>query len=294
MNKQERIKIYQETVSIVNEGEYILPNGDVIDISANLDKMVEGTRFYTQKVETDSDNKDRYDTRIKVINNDSLYEAWELLDMGLKPCVLNMASFHTPGGGVINGSSAQEENIFRRTNIFKSLYQFHPLGKNYGVKQKIAQYPLNFNYGGIYTPNVTVFRKSEDKGYNLMEEPFIVDVVTVPAVRKPQLIDGKIEPRALKAIKNKIHQILAIALENGNDSLILSAFGCGAYGTPPDEMAKLFADALTQEEFVDRFKVIHFAIIDLPSTNGEHNPNGNLKPFKDIFGYNKFITNNGN
>jgi len=250
MNKQERIKIYQETVSIVNEGEYILPNGDVIDISANLDKMVEGTRFYHKKVNVNFDNKPRYDTRIKVVNNDTLYEAWELLDMGLKPCVLNMASFHTPGGGVINGSSAQEENIFRRTNLFKSLYQFHPIGKEYGVEQKDRQYPLNFNFGGIYSPNVTVFRKSDDKGYNLMEEPFTVDIVTLPSVRKPRIVDGKIEPQAVKAIRNKINQILSIALENGNDSLVLGAFGCGAYGTPPEEMAKLFADALIQEEFI--------------------------------------------
>ena len=41
---------------------------------------------------------------------------------------------------------------------------------------------------------------------------------------------------------------------------------------------------VTDQSHLGLFKVIHFAIIDLASTNGEHNPNGNIKPFKDVFG----------
>jgi hypothetical protein len=48
-------------------------------------------------------------------------------------------------------------------------------------------------------------------------------------------------------------------------------------------MAKLFQDVLESKRYKGAFKVIHFAIIDVPSTNGTHNPQGNLKPFKDVF-----------
>ena len=211
-------------------------------------------------------------------------ESQNMIDNGLKPAVLNMASFHTPGGGVISGSSAQEENLFRRTNLFKSLYQFHHLGDEYGIEQREERYPLEMNYGGIYSPKVIVFRGSDDVDYQLMEEPFYVDIITLPAVKNPRVEDGKIVPWVETVIKNKIKQILNIALENENDSLVLSAFGCGAYGTPPEQMAKFFADVLASEKYQGLFKVIHFAILNVPSTNGEHNPHGNFQPFKNVFG----------
>lgn len=284
MDKEERIELYKNTIRIVQKGVYVSPNGNEIRIDGLDGNMLDGTKFYGKKVEIDHDDFPRYETQIKVVDNDCIYEAKKLIDDGLKPCVLNMASFSTPGGGVVNGAAAQEENIFRRTNILKSLYQFHHIGDNYGIKQREERYPLEYNYGGIYTPKVTVFRYSEDKDYQLMDEPFCIDVVTLAAIKKPRIENGKIVSWVQKVIKNKIKQILDIALENGNDSLILSAFGCGAYGTPPEEMAMLFADVLASEEYEGLFKSIRFAILDVPSTNGSHNPNGNFKPFKNVFG----------
>lgn len=284
MNKEERIEVYKNTIELCNKGFYESSNGERILVNGLDNVMIDGTKFYGKKVEVDYNTFPKYETEVKVVNNDCLYEAKKLIDEGLKPAVLNMASFHTPGGGVINGSAAQEENIFRRTNIFKSLYQFNHIGDNYGIKQKEERYPLDYNYGGIYTPKVFVFKGSDDVDYKLLDEPFYVDVITLPAVKNPSMKNGKIVPWVETTIKNKIKQILNIALENKNDSLVLSAFGCGAYGTPPEQMAKFFADVLASEKYQGLFRVIHFAIIDLKSTNGKHNPNGNIKPFKEVFG----------
>ena len=272
MNRDDRIEIYNETVDIIKHHPFPTQKA-----------MVDGTKFYGKKATVDYDNIPRYDTDIKVVNNDCLYEAKNLIDDGYNPCVLNMASFSTPGGGVTRGSAAQEENIFRRSDIFKSLYQFHNIGENYGVKQREERYPLEYNFGGVYTPFVTVFRGGEDVNYKLLDNVFTVSVVSVPAVKKPPIENGKIASWAVDVIKNKIRQILDIALENGHDSIVLSAFGCGAYGTPPEEMSKLFRNVLDSNKYKGAFKVIRFAIIDVPSTNGEHNPNGNLKPFEDAF-----------
>ena len=284
MNKEERIKVYENTLELSLKGVYISPNGNEVRIDGLDDYMANKTKFYGKKVDINHENLPRYDTEIKVVNNDCLYEAKKMIDGGLKPAVLNMASFHTPGGGVLKGSNAQEENIFRRTNIFKSLYQFHYIGDNYGIEQKEERYPLDYNYGGIYTPKVMVFKGSGDVDYQLMENPFYVDVITLPAVKNPRTENGKIVSWVENVIKNKIRQILDIALENENDSLVLSAFGCGAYGTPPEQMAMFFADVLASEEYQGLFKVIHFAILNVPSTNGEHNPHGNFQPFKEVFG----------
>ena len=282
MNKEEKIKVFEDTVKIAKKGEYLAPNGNTIKIEFE-DKMLEGTKFYGRKAVVDYDNIPRYDTDVKVVNNDCLYEALNLIGNGLNPCVLNMASFITPGGGVTRGSSAQEENIFRRTNIYKSLFQFHYVGDEYGVKQREERYPLEHNFGGIYTPCVTVFKGSDDVDYKLLDNPYLVNVVSVPAVKNPRVENGKIVPWAVDIIKNKIRQIFDIALEHKHDSLVLSAFGCGAYGTPPEQMAKFFYDTINSTKYKGAFKVIRFAIINLPSTNGRHNPNGNIKPFEDVF-----------
>lgn len=281
MNKQERIKVYENTVDIVNKGTYTAPNGNEATINLLDEYMMENTKFYGKKIDIDHNSLTRYGTEIKIIDNDCIYEAKKLIDEGLNPAMLNMASFSTPGGGVINGSGAQEENIFRRTNIFKSLYQFHPIGENFGIKQREEKYPLDYNFGGIYTPKVTVFKQGEDKDYELLDEPFKVDVISVSAIKNPKLDEnGHIVPWIKKTTKNKIKTILDIALENKNDSLVLSAFGCGAYNTPPLEMAKLFADVLASEEYENLFIKIHFAIIETPG----HNPRGNYQAFKEVFG----------
>ena len=283
MTKDERIAVYENTMSIANKGSYVSPKGNTVTIT-DEDKMIEGTKFYGKSANVNHKDITRYETELKVIDNDTIYAAKDLIDRGFNPCVLNMASFHKPGGGVVEGSSAQEENIFRRTNIFKSLYQFHSIGENYGIKQREERYPLDYNFGGIYTPSVTVFKGSDDTNYTPLEEPFKIAVVSVAAVKKPRVENGKLVPWVVDTAKCKIRQILDIALENGHDSIILSAFGCGAYKTPPTEMAKLFKEVLDSEKYKGAFKVIHFAIINLKSTNGEHNPQGNFKPFKDILG----------
>ena len=285
MNKKERIKVYENTVEIANKGSYTAPNGTEVTIGSLDEYMMAHTKFYGRKININHGALTHYNTQVKVVDNDCIYEAKKLLDEGRKVALLNMASFSTPGGGVINGSGAQEENIFRRTNLFKSLYQFHYIGENFDIKQREERYPLDYNFGGIYTPKVTVFRQGEDKDYELLDEPFNIDVISVSAVKNPRLDkNGNIVPWTKDVIKNKIKTILDIALENKNDSLVLSAFGCGAYRTPPLEMAKMFANVLASEEYEGLFLNIHFAIIETPSTNGAHNPQGNYAPFKEVFG----------
>jgi uncharacterized protein (TIGR02452 family) len=283
MTKEERIEIFRNTVRLVKAKGYYLR--DITVAFDDMDVMKNNTKFYAKKVNIEHNLLPKYDTKVSVMDNDCLDVAQALVKLGMKPAVLNMASFHTPGGGVEKGSAAQEESIFRRTNIFMSLYQFHEVGTNYHIEQREERYPLEMHYGGIYTPNVTVFRKSESENCRIMSDPFKVDVITLPAVRKPAVDEnGDVADWVKEILTGKIKQILDIALENGNDSIVLSAFGCGAYGTPPKVVAKLFHDVIYSDEYKNLFKEIVFAIINLPSTNGTHNPEGNFKPFKEMLG----------
>jgi uncharacterized protein (TIGR02452 family) len=206
MTREDRINVFRDTTEIVMKKKKDF---------FNEEEMIKGTKFYSKAVGINHNDFKRYDNpEISVVDNDCLYAAEDLVKQGLKPAVLNMASFHTPGGGVERGSSAQEESIFRRTNIFRSLYQFHSVGENYGIKQLEERYPLEMHYGAIYTPNVTVFKSSENDGCKLLDNPFNIDVITIAAVRKPELENGKLPAWVTDILKIKIRQMFDIALEN--------------------------------------------------------------------------------
>jgi uncharacterized protein (TIGR02452 family) len=201
--------------------------------------------------------------------------------------VLNLASRQNPGGGVLGGSGAQEENLFRRTNLFLSLYQFADYAHEYGIKKHERSYPLDRNTGGIYSADITVFRGSEKNGYCLLKKPYTISVVTVPAINHPELTKQAgqlyIADRLVEPSKEKIRTILRIAGKYKHDCLILGAFGCGAYKNPPHHMAALFKEVFLEKEFRAKFKLVVFAILEDHNSNQAHNQTGNVLPFLEIF-----------
>jgi uncharacterized protein (TIGR02452 family) len=198
-----------------------------------------------------------------------------------------MASGKNPGGGVKGGAGAQEENIFRRTNLFKSLYQFVDYAAQYGIKRSEHSYPLDRNTGGIYSKGITVFRASDDGGYVLLKKPFQVSFTSVPAINRPELekIENQyyIAKHLVEPTREKMRTILRIAGKYKHDALVLSAFGCGAFANPPYHIALLFSEVFNEREFINRFKQVVFSIIDDHNSHKEHNPEGNVLPFLRVF-----------
>jgi len=79
--------------------------------------------------------------------------------------------------------------------------------------------------------------------------------------------------------------LLWTALTNGHDSIVLGAWGCGAFRNPPNHIALLFQQVLQEPEFRGRFKRVVFAIFDDHNARKAHNPKGNLLPFQQVFGF---------
>jgi len=115
--------------------------------------------------------------------------------------------------------------------------------------------------------------------------------IAVAAYHKPQIVGGdhinKIEPSLSSEFVDrtirKIRNIFSIALINGHDSIVLSAFGCGAFRNPPTHMATLFHQVLHEPSFLNKFKHVTFAIFDDHNAFHFTNPNGNLLPFLNVF-----------
>ena len=69
----------------------------------------------------DAWNKPSVGMKTTVQDGDCLVASKRLIDAGMNPAVLNLADILVPGGCVESGSGAQEESIFRRSNITKTL-----------------------------------------------------------------------------------------------------------------------------------------------------------------------------
>ena len=153
--------------------------------------------------------------------------------------VLNFASATNPGGGVVWGSSAQEESLCRCSTLYPALNQKNLL-VNYYDFHRSRQDSL-YTDRCIYTPDVKVIKSDTDYPERLDSTKFFnVDVITcaAPNLRHADPIsDAELERLHLK----RGRRILDVAVENKIDCLVLGAFGCGAFRNNPQIVARVYA-----------------------------------------------------
>lgn len=279
-SKEDLIRVYNEVVEDIKNGFYDWKECEEIDFT-DLDILKNGTKMYNNLSFIPKENRPYFKTtKIYVENIDSFLKA---IEFGEDCAVLNMASHKHPGGGVANGSRAQEEELCRRSNLLYSLYSFTAQGKVlFGFMQQGDEYPIP-RYGGIFSPQVTIYREPET--YRTMGIPKKCSVISVPGIVRPKVDDfGMINPKDVSILKGKIRTILRIAITEGKFKLVLGALGCGAFKNPPRHVAMIFKEILGEEEFKHSFEEICFAILEDNNSLRPDSPEGNLKPFMRIFG----------
>lgn len=240
-------------------------------------------------------------TETDCVNADCADVAERLIKEGLNPAILNLASNVSPCGGYHKGANAQEECLARMSTLSQSLYRFGDIKRKHireaGLPNTAGVYPLNENFGGIYSPCVTFFRYGEEQYYDFRDDTFECPVITVASLsnrekndysndeRKYFNADGYLNAEGKKIETNKIRTIYRIALDNGRDSIVLGAFGCGVYNLRPDEVSQLFMDVLKEPEFKNKFKKLVFAIYEgTPSPRkAPMGRDGKFAPFYDVF-----------
>jgi uncharacterized protein (TIGR02452 family) len=200
-------------------------------------------------------------TNISVENIDTVSALLKYNTAVSSVCLLNMASPKKPGGGVRNGEMAQEESLFRCSNLMESI------NPNY--------YPLAEDEC-IVTEGTTFFK---DFDYNDLETPIKCDVITMAA---PNISSGGGRYGGHTAyiilLRKKIRHMILTAMNTGADVLILGAWGCGVFKNNPKIVAEAFKEVLVNERMADGFGKIVFAIIN------DHNSVGsNHEIFKKVF-----------
>ena len=190
-----------------------------------------------------------------------------------KVAVLNFASASHPGGGVTTGAGAQEESICRCSTLHPCLLA--PKMEKQFYEPHWHQKNALHDDDCIYTPGVTVI-KTDTSAPELLDESdwYNVDVITCAAPnlrnferQKGLLVDkygcGSITDKGLKQLHIKrLRRILDIAISNKIESIILGAFGCGAFMNDPRIVADATAEAI--KDYLHALKNIEFAVFCRP------------------------------
>jgi uncharacterized protein (TIGR02452 family) len=185
-------------------------------------------------------------TRVKVYNEDSIRLGAKLKNKGYKPLVLIFADDRFAGGAVAMGSGAQEESLFRRTNLCKGLLQetFYPIKANESV---IAE-------------NVSIFRDIEANNYAFIQ-PYTLDFIACPGIHNPKLEDNMLNAEDTQILRTKLQCIFLSAQSINCDALVLGPLGCGAWRCPPAHIATIFKEEI--EKSNGAFSFIAFACLEV-------------------------------
>src|SRR4051812_30696833 len=129
-----RAQVAQETLTILEEGAYLHPNGQRIPLRDELASARSRSVLYSpdrfQEVFQQRDRllRDRppLPVAFEVVNETTLRAARRLAEgePGARVLALNFASARHPGGGFLKGSQAQEESLARASGLYACIAQF--------------------------------------------------------------------------------------------------------------------------------------------------------------------------
>jgi len=185
-------------------------------------------------------------------------------ELGQCFAVLNMANAYSPGGAYVEGTAAQEENMFRRTDCHFRVGADEIDAATDRYRPKMTAL-LSATDGAVYldteAPRVCL-RGPEDRARDDLGYPWLADDEIFPffelraaAVDLRRAGPGAFDP---EEARRRIAAQLDTLRTQGIRHAVLSAFGCGAFHNPADRVAQLYRDEL--ETRGGNFALIAFAI----------------------------------
>ncbi|MEE1046556.1 MAG: TIGR02452 family protein, partial [Clostridia bacterium] len=268
-SRQLRIEIFEGTRSLYQ-------NSETLKSSVEKSRSEQTIYWEGEKIFF---GKPRFSSPLKlVISKEKTVEAArKYAKAGKKGCILNFASSVAPGGGVVNGSQAQEESICRVSTLYFALSDKNTAGKFYDRHWELihqGQFNRRNTDDIIYTPGVTVVRDDSNNEVELPEnEWYQIDVITCAAPDIRNIVDeteyNPVENELYREFVKRWKCILSAGAKHKADVLILGAFGCGVFANPPKLVAEAFCEAVKGYE--KYFEIIELAIYSPRENNANYN-----------------------
>jgi uncharacterized protein (TIGR02452 family) len=244
------VQLGEEAVAISQAGRYVGPAGPA-EIGAQVTASLKKTAYYGPDHPHGSPAKGPHPTRFEVTNETTLSAHRRHQAKGHNVVSLNFASATSPGGGFLTGARAQEEYLCRSSALYLTLKDW-PMYGHHRTKGGCL-----YSDAMIYSPEVPVFR---DDAHELLAAPYEASFITSAAPLAKHASPAEFS-QLPKVLRDRIYKILAVAQYHGHDSLVLGAWGCGAFGNDGHQVAELFHRALTVD-FAGAFREVTFAIVD--------------------------------
>ena len=203
-----------------------------------------------------------------------------------KIAVHNFASATNPGGGVEHGASAQEECLCRCSTLFPVLKKKELFSQYYAFHR--ARHDVRYTDACIWSPDIIICKTDTASPERMAKDDWCtVDILTcaAPNLRpKPynQMNPGKgsairmTDLELLNLHKQRARHMLSVAAAQGDEVVVLGAFGCGAFRNDPKIVARAYKEILP--EFAGCFTRIEFAVYCPP------NHPENYQAFRKILG----------
>lgn len=268
---QENLRIPDDTPEILRRGSYE-KDGKTVSLRLTQAQMRQCRVFLPDDVQRIWDSKERKGvislgrTGIACCNIDSFEMAqkeyafrilWQS-EEEQRVLVLSFADPVHPGGAVQNGAEGQECSLCRRSSLLLSL-ESEEAARFYRYNRSLRD--DMFSDAMILTPNVEVFKDAKGE---LLDKPFVVSVLSCSAPLLRHGLKGRSEKEYTDLLYHRICSILKCAADWGYKSIILGAFGCGAFGNDAALVSDLFHKAIKEHGYsVPRFfRRIVFAVPD--------------------------------
>lgn len=256
MGRDENIKVFNDTESL-SKTKY----------AKDVEASIEGQVIIKETDDIGNVPKDKYEEKAKVnVSRKRTCEAAKVyVADGEKVVIHNFASAVNPGGGVVKGATAQEESICRISTAYPCLTTESNRRGFYNLHRALQDRIYNDDI--IYTPDVVVFKSDTSNPVKLPDnEVYKVNIITCAApnlnsrnMRNDTKYIRKVTDKELLAIHVKrLRRILDVAIKNGNECIILGAFGCGAFMNNPEVVARAAREVVTEYRYA--FKNIEFAV----------------------------------
>lgn len=260
MGRDENIAVFKDTEKLCKTNQ---------KLSESVKRATASQKLILEADDLPEQKKDIYEDEAKVIvSRKRTYEAASVYKEH-HVAVHNFASASNPGGGVVNGANAQEECLCRCSGLYFCL-NTPAMWDSFYKPHRDSHDPIH-NDDIIYTPGVTVF-KTDTATPQLMDESewYDVDVITcaAPNLRNQPSNrynsgDGNkqvvMKDKDLLALhEKKLRRILEVVLSEGCDTVILGAFGCGAFQNNPEIVA--LANKNVIKDYLYAFRTIEFAV----------------------------------